>query len=67
MQMATAEATTRFPVITFRKKRLSIAIHAHFDMGGAEEVASVKRKIEETINQLLNDGHAKVSYSVVDL
>jgi hypothetical protein len=67
MQIAAAEATTRFPVINFRKKRLSVAIHAHFDMAGAEEVATVKRMVEEAIKQLLNEGQAKVSYSVADL
>ena len=67
MQMAAAEATTRFPVINFRKKRLTVAIHAHFDMGGAEDVAGVKRMVEEAIAQLLNEGQAKVSFSVVDL
>ena len=67
MQVAIAETMTRFPVITFRKKRLSVAIHAHFDMESAGDVAAVKRRIEETINQLLAEGQGKVSYSVADL
>jgi hypothetical protein len=67
MQTATAESTTRFPVINFRKKRLTVAIHAHFDMETAGDVPGVKRMIEEAIVQLLNEGQAKISYSVVDL
>ena len=67
MQIAVAETSTRFPVITFRKKRLTVAIHAHFDMEGAEDVAAVKHMIEEAIGRLLAEGQTKVSYSVVNL
>ena len=61
------EPSTKFPVIHFRKKRLTIAIHAHFDLECGEDAASVKQMIEAATNQLTQEGHAKVSYSVTDL
>ena len=67
MQLALAEATTKFPVITFRKKRLTVAIHAQFDMEGMKDAAAIKRMLEEAVSQLLAEGQAKISYSVVDL
>ncbi len=61
------EVSTRFPMISFRKKRLSVAIHAHFDMESASEAAAVKQMIEAAISQLSREGNAKVTYSVSDL
>jgi hypothetical protein len=52
------EITTRFPVISFRKKRLTVAIPAHFDMESASDAASVKQMIEAAITRHLRDaGH----------
>ena len=67
MHVAVNETTTRFPTITFRKKRLTVAICAHFDMGSAEDASTVKEMIEDAIGRLLQDGQAKVTYSVADL
>ena len=67
MQIAVAEPMTRFPMITFRKKRLTVAIHAQFDMECAEDVAAVKQMIEEAALRLLSEGQAKISYSVADI
>jgi hypothetical protein len=67
MQIALAEPMGRFPMITFRKKRLTVAIHAQFDMECAEDVTAVKRMIEEAARRLLAEGQAKISYSVADL
>ncbi len=62
------EATSaRFPVINFRKKRLTVAIHAHFDMEKAEDVAAVRHMIEAAVSQIVKEGQAKVGYSVTDI
>jgi len=63
----TNDFTNKFPPITFRKKRVTVAIHAHFDMECAADVSSVKQMIEAALAQLENEGHAKVSYSVTDV
>jgi copper homeostasis protein CutC len=67
MQIAMAEPVGRFPIITFRKKRLTVAIHAQFDMECAEDAAAVKQMIEEAALRLLSEGQAKIAYSVADL
>lgn len=67
MHIAMSEATTKFPTITFRKKRLTVAICAHFDMGSAEDASTAKEMIEEAIQRLTQDGQAKITYSVADL
>jgi hypothetical protein len=67
MHLALNEATPKFPTITFRKKRLTVAICAHFDMGSAEDASTVKEMIEEAIQRLTQDGQAKITYSVADL
>ena len=59
--------TSKFPLINFRKKRLTVAIHAHFDMECAEHVSAVKAMIDGALVQLEKDGHVKVSYSVTDV
>lgn len=61
------EFATKFPVISFRKKRLTVAIHAHFNMESVEEVASVRKMIEEAVSKLTKEGQAKVTYSVSNL
>jgi len=68
--MQTAIATNqvgKFPVIQFRKKRLTVAIHAHFDMQNADEVNEVKRLVEQALAQLAEDGDVKVSYTLSDV
>jgi len=57
----------KFPVIQFRKKRLTVAIHTHFDMQNAEEVNEVKRLVEQALTQLAEDGDVKVSYALSDV
>jgi hypothetical protein len=57
----------KFPVIQFRKKRLTVAIHAHFDMQNADEVNEVKRLVEQALGQLAEDGDVKVSYALSDV
>jgi hypothetical protein len=59
--------SSKFPPITFRKKRLTVAIHAHFDMECAEDAAAVKNMIDAALVQLEKDGHVKISYSVTDV
>jgi hypothetical protein len=57
----------KFPVIQFRKKRLTVAIHTHFDMQSAEDVNEVKRLVEQALAQLAEDGDVKVSYALSDV
>lgn len=56
-----------FPVVTFRKKRLSVAVHASFDLANGEAVACAKEMIEAALAQLARHGNAKVTYSLVDI
>jgi copper homeostasis protein CutC len=67
MQVALNEYTTKFPIITFRKKRLTVAVHAQFDMECAADVSNVKQMVEEAVARLLSEGQAKISYSVADV
>ena len=56
-----------FPTIQFRKKRLTVAIHAHFDMECAEDVENLRTRIEETMGLLAADGEAKIAYTLTDI
>ena len=56
-----------FPDIQFRKKRLTVAIHAHFDMERAEDVSAVRQRVEESLSRLTEEGRAKVSYTLSDV
>ena len=68
MHLAIAnEFANKFPPITFRKKRLTVAIHAHFDMECAADATLVKQMIEAALKQLETEGHAKINYSVTDV
>jgi lauroyl/myristoyl acyltransferase len=67
LHQAIETASAKFPVICFRKKRLTVAIHAHFDMEKAEDVAAVKQMIEAAVSQIIKEGHAKIGYSVSDV
>jgi hypothetical protein len=52
----------------FRKKRLTVAIHAQFDLECAEDVEKLRARIEDTMSRLGSDGgEAKIVYTVTDL
>jgi len=59
--------TSKFPLINFRKKRLTVAIHAQFDMECAQDATAVKQMIDAALMQLEKDGHTKITYSVTDI
>lgn len=59
--------TNKFPLINFRKKRLTVAIHAQFDMECAQDATAVKKMIDAAFSQLEKEGHAKITYSVSDV
>jgi len=59
--------TNKFPLINFRKKRLTVAIHAQFDMECAQDATAVKQMIDAAFSQLEREGHAKITYSVSDV
>jgi len=59
--------TSKFPLINFRKKRLTVAIHAQFDMECAQDAAVVKQMIDTALTQLEKEGHTKITYSVSDI
>ena len=61
------DASNRFPSISFRKKRLTVAIHAQFDLESSGQVSPVQTMIEDALSRLVSEGRAKVAYSVVDL
>lgn len=67
LHQAIESTSTKFPVITFRKKRLTVAIHAHFDMEKAEDVTAVRQMIESAVSQIVKEGQAKIGYSVTDV
>ena len=56
-----------FPIISFRKKRLTVAIHAQFDLESAEDVEKLRTRIEETMKRLEDGGEAKIVYTLTDL
>ena len=56
-----------FPTILFRKKRLSVAIHAHFDLECAEDVENLRTRIEETMARFAQEGEAKIGYTLSDI
>jgi len=56
-----------FPTILFRKKRLTVAIHAQFDLECAEDVEALRNRIEETMARFVEGGEAKVAYTLTDL
>jgi len=47
-----------FPDIQFRKKRLTVAIHAQFDMERAEDVNAVRQRVAESVSRLAEEGRA---------
>jgi len=56
-----------FPDIQFRKKRLTVAIHAQFDMERAEDVSTVRQRVADSLSRLAEDGRAKVTYTLTDV
>lgn len=56
-----------FPDIQFRKKRLTVAIHAQFDMERAEDVNAVKQRVADSLARLAEEGRAKVTYTLSDV
>jgi hypothetical protein len=56
-----------FPTILFRKKRLTVAIHAQFDLECAEDVEALRTRIEQTMTRLEDGGDAKIVYTLTDL
>jgi hypothetical protein len=58
---------TNFPDIQFRKKRLTVAIHAQFDMERAEDVNAVKQRVSESVERLAEEGRAKVTFTLSDV
>ena len=62
-----SKALGNFPDIQFRKKRLTVAIHAQFDMERAEDVNAVKQRVAESLSRLTEEGRAKVTYTLSDI
>jgi hypothetical protein len=56
-----------FPTITFRRKRLTVTIHAHFNLDGADDVAAARQSIENAILELSKHGQTQHTYSVVEI
>ena len=56
-----------FPDIQFRKKRLTVAIHAQFDMERAEDVNTVRQRVADSVSRLAEEGRAKVTYTLSDV
>lgn len=56
-----------FPTILFRKKRLTVAIHGQFDLECAEDVESLRTRIEEAMGRLAAEGETKIAYTLTDI
>ena len=67
MHVGNKQLLGNFPTILFRKKRLTVAIHAHFDMECAEDVEKLRMRIEETMSRLVQEGEAKIGYTLTDI
>jgi hypothetical protein len=67
MHIGNTKSLGGFPTISFRKKRLTVAIHAHFDLECAEDVENLRNRIEETMSRLANEGDAKIGYTLTDV
>ena len=61
------KSLVNFPDIQFRKKRLTVAIHAHFDMERAEDVTAVKQRVADSVSRLAEEGRAKVTLRLSDV
>ena len=67
MHVGNKQLLGNFPTIQFRKKRLTVAIHAQFDMECAEDVEKLRTRIEETMSRLVQEGEAKIGYTLTDI
>jgi hypothetical protein len=56
-----------FPAIMFRKKRINIAIHAHFDLESADDAEQLRNRIHDAMLHLSEGGDAKIGYTVADV
>jgi hypothetical protein len=56
-----------FPAILFRKKRINVAIHAHFDLESAKDVDQLRNRIEDAMLRLSEGGEAKIGYTLADV
>jgi G:T-mismatch repair DNA endonuclease (very short patch repair protein) len=56
-----------FPTLTFRKKRLTVVIHACFNLEHEEDVAAVRQAVEDAMRQLTKHGQAKQTFSVAEI
>jgi hypothetical protein len=66
-QVVQTDFVTKFPVINFRKKRLSVVIHAQFDMECESNVSTVRHMIERAMAEINREGSSKVTYTVADI
>ena len=57
----------KFPEVTFRKKRLTVAIHVQFDMQNAFEVDVVKAVIAGALARHSTQGEVQITYTVSDV
>ena len=53
--------------ITFQRKRLTVTIHAYFNLERPEDVEAVRQSIEAALSHLTKKGQAKHTYSVVEI
>ena len=67
MHVGNKQLLGNFPTILFRKKRLTVAIHAQFDLESAEDVEKLRSRIEETMSRLVQEGEAKIGYTLSDI
>jgi hypothetical protein len=61
------EVLASFPTVSFRKKRLTVAIHAQFDLESPGDVEQLRSRIDETMALLGDRGEAKIVYTLNDL
>lgn len=66
-QVVQTDFVTKFPVINFKKKRLSVVIHAQFDMECESDVTMVRQMIEKAMGEINREGVSKITYTVSDI
>ena len=67
MHVGNKQLLGNFPTIMFKKKRLTVGIHAHFDLESSEDVEKLRTRIEETMSRLVQEGEAKIGYTLTDI
>ena len=60
-------SVAKFSNIQFRRKRLTVVVHAHFDMEKTEDVTHIRELIEQAVSALIAEGQAKITYSLSDI